>query len=476
MTEKRRHRGLIGSWVVILSTFAWLWAGVVNGASATDTRFNDDLLAEERSVPQDQLPTLTQESSLVDYLTYAEMNNPGLKAASMRWKAALEKVPQVTAYPDPRFTYRYYVRNVETRVGPQEQGFGLAQMFPWFGKLRLRGDAAMAAAEAAHQRVQAERLRLYYRVKEAYYEYYYLSRAIAVVRENVNLVKYLESVVRALYKVAKAKHPDVIRAQVELGKLEDRVRSLSDLRGPIVARLNAALNRPPGAMLPWPKEIPFHRTQFTDEDVYAWLRDANPELQALQHEVQRQSHRIDLAKKDYYPDITLGVNYVDTGGARMRNVPDSSKDPIIGMVSINLPIWLGKRSAGVREARMRRGAAARAREEMANKLVSKARLVLYRLQDAARKLDLYGNTLIPKANESLRATDTSYRAGKSTFLSLIDSERVLLEFQLSYERALADHAQRLAELEMLVGRELPKAPAEPEESDVPAGTDKEKED
>jgi len=92
-------------------------------------------------------------------------------------------------------------------VGPQGRGFGLAQMFPWFGKLRLRGDGGGAPA------LRAERLRLYYPVKAAYYEYYYLARAIAVVEENLNLMKYLESVARALYQVAKAKHSDVIRAQ-----------------------------------------------------------------------------------------------------------------------------------------------------------------------------------------------------------------------------------------------------------------------
>jgi outer membrane protein TolC len=140
-----------------------------------------------------ELPTLHESATLNDYLAYAALNNPGLEAAFNRWKAALERVPQVKSLPDPRFTYRYFIREVETRVGPQEQGLGLSQMFPWFGKLELRGSVAAEAAEAAKQQYENEKLKLFFEVKDAFYEYYYLGRAIDVVKENFELVEYLES-------------------------------------------------------------------------------------------------------------------------------------------------------------------------------------------------------------------------------------------------------------------------------------------
>ena len=67
---------------------------------------------------------------------------------------------------------------------------------------------------------------------------------------------------------------------------------------------------------------------------------------------------------------------------------------------------------------------------------------------------MYRDVLIPKAKESIGSTETAFRAGSASFLDLVDAERSLLEFELSFERALADRAQRLAELEMLVGRTL----------------------
>jgi outer membrane protein TolC len=101
-----------------------------------------------------------QADELSNYLTEAAQNNPGLEAAFNQWKAALEKVPQIKALPDPRFSYSYFIEQVETRVGPQRQRVGISQVFPMFGKLKLRGGMAMDAAEAERQKYEQAKLNL----------------------------------------------------------------------------------------------------------------------------------------------------------------------------------------------------------------------------------------------------------------------------------------------------------------------------
>ena len=81
-------------------------------------------------------------------------------------------------------------------------------------------------------------------------------------------------------------------------------------------------------------------------------------------------------------------------------------------------------------------------------------MVLYHFRDAERKIDLYGDALLPKTRESLKVTESGFRSGSGSFTDLIDAQRILLEFALSYERALADRSQSLAKLEMLVGQEI----------------------
>ncbi len=417
--------------------------------------FSSDNAIKYEDIPS--LPKLNEQSKLSDYLTYAALNNPGLEAAFNRWKAALERVPQVKSLPDPRFKYRYFIEQVETRVGAQKQAFGIAQMFPWFGKLELRGDAATDAAHAARQRYEAAKLKLFFQVKDAYYEYYYLWRAIRIVEENIQLVKNFESVARTRYKAAVGKYPDVIRAQVELGKLEDRIKTLQDLRGPIIARLNAALNRSAEALLPWPKQIEEESVSFTDQQLLGWMANSNPELRALEFEIAKNRTKIDLAKKDYYPDITFGVDFIDTDDAISAMSPsDSGKDPIIAMFSINLPIWREKLDAGLREARYQHRAAVQGKTQKLNTLNVQLKLALYRFRDGDRKIDLYRDTLLPKAVESVKANESSFKTGGNTFLDLIDAQRVMLAFELAYERALSNRAQKLAELEMLVGKQIPR--------------------
>ncbi len=405
--------------------------------------------------PAEKLQDLGEESNLSDYLAYAAINNPGLEAAFNQWKAALERVPQVKSLPDPRFTYRYFIEEVETRVGAQRQSFELAQKFPWFGKLKLRGLAAFEASEAERQRYNAKKLKLFREVKDAYYEYYFLWRTINIVDENVRLVQNIERVLRTRYKTATATHPAVIRAQVELGKLVDHLSSVKDLREPMVARLNAALNRNPNASLPWPKSIEDVDVSVTDEELLAWLEHANPEIRALDSEVARRDQEIKLAKKQYFPDFTFGVGYIDTANSTSgRNPGDDGKDPIVAMVSVNVPIWRDKLSAGVRQARHRRLTAVYRKLDKTNNLFAMLKMAAYGFRNANRKIDLYRNALLPKGRESMKATDAAFRAGKASFTDLIDAQRILLEFELAYERALTNKAQRLAEMESLTAREF----------------------
>ena len=309
---------------------------------------------------------LGADSSLDDYLAFAALHNPDLEAAFNHWKAALERIAQVRSLPDPRFTYRYFIENVETRVGPQQQRFGLSQTFPWFGKLELRAGVALEEARGAQAQYELQKLKLFFHVTQTYYEYYNLAQAIAAIGENRELVKYLEETVRTRFKTATGGHPDVVRVQVELGKLDDRFRSLEDLRGPVVARLNAALGQDTNVQLPWPQRLAYTPIHINEAELFATLPDSNPELRALRHQIAREHQKLRLAKKDYYPDITLGVDYIDTGSAVGVGVSDSGQDAVAAGLSINIPIWHEKYSAGVREGIARFGAATKERVDREN--------------------------------------------------------------------------------------------------------------
>lgn len=409
--------------------------------------------AEDGRAAEFQLPA---NPGLRDCLTYAALHSPGLKAAFHRWQAAVEKIEQVRTLPDPKFTYAYYFLEVETRVGPQRQSFSLAQTFPWFGKLQLRGDAAALAAKVKWHLFQNEKLKLYARVAAAYCDYYYLGHAVSITRDNVKLLEQLERLVRTRYKIAAASHPDLIRLQVKLGELADRLASLKEMRRPTLARLNAAMGRAePAGELPWPKSIPHEPVAAERARLLEWMNQSNPALAAMDAELAAARKRIALAKKNYWPDVTLAGTFIDTRDRVGASPSDSGQDAVIGMVTLNVPIWREKLAAGVREARHRSLAASARRAQAAKDLSAELAQALFQLQDARRKMGLYRRALVPKARESLNVTQRGFAAGTSTFNDLIDAQRILLEFELSYQSALANHAKWRAELERVVGRPLP---------------------
>ena len=426
----------------------WL-VGASVSFGAGETRQTE---TDSRDTATSSVADLKENAAIEDYLRYAALNNPGLKAAFHRWKAALERISQARSLPDPRFNYTYFIEEVETRVGPQKQKFGLSQAFPWFGTLGLREDAATEAAAATGAQYAKARLRLFQRVKSAYHEQWYLGRAIEVTREHMRLVKNMEGVARTRFKTGAAPHSAVIQAQVELGKLDDRLRALEAMRRPIAAGLNAALNRPSEQPLPVPTSVPAVEVSFTDAQAMEWLAEHSPDLQRLDHLLGQAEASVGLAERSTYPDIRLGVDYVDTDDALNAGVVDSGKDSVMATVSVSLPLWYGKHRAAGREARLHKASVASERADAENRLEAALTMALYHFRDAERKMDLYGNTLVQQAEQSVKVARQGFESGETSFVALIDAQRLLLEFQLAHQRAQADQGQRLAEIEVLVGR------------------------
>lgn len=387
---------------------------------------------------------------LEDYLRYAAMQNSGLRAAFEQWRMAVLAVEPAGALEDPRFSYGYFIEEVETRVGPQKHRLSFSQAFPWFGTLEAREDAAAATARAAGKRYEARKLELFEQTKEVFYEYAYLGRALAIARENLELLKYFEEVARGRYRTAAAGHPDVIRAQIELAVLEDQVRQLEDLRGPLTARINAVLNRPEAEPLPWP--VWEDRTPpVVDLTALPEAVEVNPELEAMEFETAAARRQVELAEKRYYPNIMLGVDWIMTDEARMPNVWGSGRDPIVAMLTINLPIWTESYRALEHRAWAQVRQTDRAREQAAYNLEAEIAQAVYELKDSLRKINLHREVLIPKTRQMIAASEEAYRTGALDFLSLVDSQRKLLAYELALERALASHFQQLARLERLLG-------------------------
>ena len=405
--------------------------------------------------PEDGVGALPPEGDLDDLVRFALQHSPAVGAAFHRWRAAVERAPQAGSLPDPQVSLGLVLDEVDRSADYMGERYSISQMFPWFGKRGLREDIALSEAEVEARRYESARLELVERVTSAWVEYAWLHEAVKTSRENLELLSRLEAVTRAMYRAGTVSQADVNRAQVELGRLDDQLRSLMDMLGPAQAEINAVLGRPAHARLPRPV-APSRQgvgilPQRDDESWLALAHDANPELAARRHEIERERQSVDLARKQYYPDFVFGVEYARNGSGRMAMMDGGGKDMLMGMISINVPLRSARNDAGLREARSRLAAAGRQVHAEQNTLESRLKMALYAYRDGERRLQLYGGTLVPKARQSLASTEAAYRAGDAGFTDLIDTQRVLLEFQLAHERAAADRIKAQARIYALVG-------------------------
>lgn len=391
-------------------------------------------------------------ADLEAYVRFGLANNAGLRAAFEDWRAGTERIEQTGTLPDPRLTFVESIEAVQTRTGPQERRFGISQAFPWPGALDARGEVAAHQAEALWHAVQSERLRVQAEIEVAYFEYAFLAREQQISRELLELLRGLEPVVQSRVRSG-AGQADLLRLQVEVGRLEDNLASIERRRPVLSARLAQAMTLPPDdrELLPLPE---LREPTVGAVDVaqsYTQALDHNPELHALAEQLRASQAAEGAAGYRSKPEFAVMLDYIQTGAALNPATPGSGDDPFMIGVSMTLPIWGKSYSAGEREARHRWQATRERIVAAESRIQAELEEHAFRSDDAARRINLYRDSLIPRAKEALELTLAAYRTGAASILDLIDSERALLEFELSFWRACLEHWQSTARLQALLG-------------------------
>ncbi len=398
---------------------------------------------------------------LEHYIHQALQRNPTLQEAIARYRAALQKVPQVTALPDPMLSFTQFIRNAETRVGPQLNTLMLTQKFPWFGKLDLKGRVVFKEAAARYQVYRAREREIIARVKRAFYDLSYVDRAAEISQEDQLLLEHYEELAQIRYSTGQGLQQAVIKIQAEITKIINRLKILNQQRVSLVARLNTLMDRPPEEPLPTVGQLALPQMTLNLEELYDLGERNRQELKAVMARIEKSEQSIDLAKKDYWPNVTLGVGMINVGGrgdpaGLLLPPPDNGKNAYSFSVGINIPIRRDKYNAGVLEATEGLIANRKQYLNIRNEMEFSIRDQAIRIETLREQVELFEEVLIPQAEEALRSTESAYETGQLGALDLLDSERVLLELRLINARYYADYLRALANLERAIGTKFPR--------------------
>jgi outer membrane protein TolC len=389
--------------------------------------------------------------------------NPDLARARREAVAAAQRAPQVRALPDPVASLTPFLASPQTRVGPQQAAASLSQRLPWFGKLALKEQAALHAAASARADAEARALALVTETRRLYYDLAFLAAQEVEVRTDRATLEHHEELARARYASGVGLEQAVVKLQAEITNDDNRLLDIATRRSALVASLNALRAAPQEAPLPplgLPDELALPELSYPALERTALA--ARPEMARARARIAEAGAMIELAKKEYFPDVTLGLTYTlvgereDAAGRAMP--PEGNGDDVVGlMAGVNLPVWRKKLAAGVEEASERELAAQEGLRAVATEIAGALGDLVHRIPLTAEQYALFDQVLAVQAEEALRSAEAAYSAGALGALDLLDAERVLLEVRIAAARTLADLAIAVARLEGAVAAPLVRA-------------------
>lgn len=391
---------------------------------------------------------------LDELISLARERSPRVRAALQKVEATRAREPGAGLLPDP--TFQVGVMNLAlpefsaTMPASMAPTFQAMQRFPIAGKLSLREEMArqstgidVAASEEVWWKVRTE-------VATAFYRIYQVDRQIEVMEETLGLLQDFETIARSMYAAGTGRQADVLRANVEVARMEAEIARMTAVRVGTASRLNALVDRPADTPVGAPVLDPLPATVPGQSTLREWALESRPVLAKWRMELDRAGTRRALAEKDIWPDLTVGLQY---GLGRMAGGYKSMGGASVGF---SIPLYAGKRQLKARDEAAAAQGMVRARFDNALAIVD-ARVgeVLANLAQARTLIRLYREEILLQARATVESSLSSYRVGAVDFMTLVDAQMALNRFQGEYFGLLASYGTGIAQLEMTTGRDLP---------------------
>ncbi len=390
---------------------------------------------------------------LANVIEEARQHNPAIQAARDQANAAAAIPTRVSAYDDPMFAYEAFNAPESLRLDQADNNiFRLSQRVPFPGKRTLAGVVAEHDAEAMRQDIATVELDVIAAVKRAYYDLWLVHQTLEVYEREKALVQRFAHIAEQRYATSAVTQSDVLRAQVELTRLINRVTTERLAIDSARAELNALLSRGSEEPLGVPESPPAPRLTETTDQWTALALKQRPEVAAQAAIIAREDSSVRLAHMNYLPDFEFTVG---------RFINYGRSDGFGAIASVSIPIaYRSKYEAAVTEANARLAAAQSGQRKLQDQISREVTQAFVRARTAMLQRDLFITTHIPQAEQSLRVTESAYQTGGVDFLALIDTARAIEAVHLEHFQAAADFEKAYADLERAAGSTIQAAQAQ----------------
>ncbi|HSG09351.1 MAG TPA: TolC family protein [Longimicrobiales bacterium] len=380
--------------------------------------------------------------------------NPRLQAMRAAAEGAAYRAPEASTLPDPvfqlgvmNFGLPSLNADMPTSMAPSVQ---LMQMIPFPGKLSLKGEIASYDQEMAGTAVGEMEWQMRSMASSMFFDLYALDRRLGVMERTLSLLQDFQQVAKAMYASGMGRQTDALRADVEVARMDGDIRSMRAMRTTMAARLNGMLDRPADTPVPSPALGQLPATLPPADTLNAWATGSRPFLTEGRLGVAQAGSRVELARRELWPDVTLGLSYgqrdLGMGTERMGSV----------MVGFSLPVFASRRQSAMKDEALAMERMARAELGSRHAEVQSQVGALVAELDRARSLArLYSEEVIPEARATVESALSSYRVGAVDFMTLVDAQMTLNQFEGELFQLLGDYGKAFTALESVVGRTLP---------------------
>ncbi|RPI35715.1 MAG: TolC family protein [Nitrospiraceae bacterium] len=387
--------------------------------------------------------------SLRDLIQEALKSSPEILSAQAKTKASEFKIPQAESLPDPMFMFGYQNEGFERYTYGESPDakwmFSLSQMFPYPGKLSLKGEMTTRDTEGQKAFAEALKLRNVSNVKSLYYDLFLSYRDIDLIREKTALFERIEEAALSRYSTGMAMQQEVLMAQTEKYMLMEREEMLKQKIESTGAMLNAAVGREVNAPLSRPDELSPSVFNQNMEQLLSLAVEKSPELKIKQKMLASSEIKERMAEKDYYPDFTVTGTYEKRSGGDFLDMWSLT-------TAFNIPLFYkSKQRQAVYEAKANREEAVYELEGAKLMITSAVRDNYSMMKTAERLMELYKNGLIPKTYQDFEAALAGYIAGKGETLGVITRLKSLVDFEMLYWRQFVEREKAIARLDALTG-------------------------
>ncbi len=369
----------------------------------------------------------SEAQTLQDYLDLAVKNNPELQAQQFSYESVKERVNEVGALPDTKFSVGVFAQAVETRVGAQQVKLSAQQQIPWFGVLKAKQESVRYLAEASHNDIDLVKRGLLLQIKKKYYKLYNLQSKLKIYKENVAILNTFENLALTELETDKASMVDVLKIKIQQNELDNKIEMIKNDIVSDKKQFNLLLNRELLEEVYVSDSLEVKMIlQKSSQDVLA----KHPKLMKLDNITKSLKSNELAAQKEGLPKISVGLDYGFVQERVDISLPDNGKDIIMPMVSVSIPLLSKKYSFKQQQFKLKQQAIEKRKEHSLNLLKSKLEQAQTGCQNALQNIKTQHKNSI-EAKRALEVSLATYETGRLDFEQILDLQLLVLKFQLS---------------------------------------------